>query len=87
MRKQLCKILTRGKHLFRLTDHRYRCIFCKALRYQVEPKPHPVIIHVPVVSPLVMADLVEKSTTIDTGTGLPPAAVEKYTNDTPATEN
>jgi hypothetical protein len=39
MRQLLCRILTKGRHYFRLKEYRYRCVFCRALRYQVQPKP------------------------------------------------
>lgn len=79
MRKLLCKILTRGKHLFRLREHRYRCLFCKALRYQVEPRP--------AMKEGIVPRLPDKIEAPDTGTGLPPEDVEKYTNDEPVVQN
>jgi hypothetical protein len=85
MRKLLCKILTRGKHLFRLREHRYRCLFCKALRYQVDKKI--VVIKDPGNISFAYQPTNVKISLVDTGTGLPPAAVEKYTNDEPAEQN
>ena len=50
MRELICKLLTKGKHYFRLKHYRYRCVYCKELRMHLIQKEKPPII--PKTNPL-----------------------------------